>query len=213
MQKLGEGYFYDVFDLENGRVLKKQRPFSAIGESLKGKTSLNFVSKWIRTWQYIKRVEQATERIKEKTAEIPQRLIGNPSFLSSYDYEQDEVILLMDYFENHSIEENKKILDKYVDLVLELLRHGVHDCVYKFKNSYGVNQKEEVVFIDFNEVTFSKKETLRLVKNRHWRSEAQFRKLEEGELKDYLTMKLEQALTLGVVEKLWGSHLKHEDAL
>ncbi len=206
MNKISEGYFYDVYDIGNGRVLKKKRSFSDISKSIKGKTADSPLSNWFKTFKYIRGVKKTTSTINKKISSIPQELIGNPTFINKTDYEQDKVTLLMDYFQTHSLSENKLIIDKYTDLIKEFLKYGIHDYVYKFKNSYGVNEKGNVVFIDFNEVVFSKEKIMQFIEKKQWQNEAQYRKFEEGELKSYLGLKLGETLTVDVVDRLFGSH-------
>jgi len=203
MEKIGEGYFYNVFNLNNGRVLKQKKDFKSISNSL-GK-EVNSLSKWIKTCSYISKCKSVTQEIKDKITHFPElsKLLGNPKFNNSTDFEQDKVILLMDYLDTHSFKENKLIVDKYITLIENLLTFGIHDYVYKFKNGYGVSQNGEVIFIDFNEVTFSKHKVLSLATANHWHNEAQYRKYEEGDLKQYLGKRLGECLTSENIESLW----------
>lgn len=207
MEKLGEGYFYDVFDLGNEKVLKKKKSFRRIGNSLGNK--INPFLKWFRAYFFISKSQAVTEKIKDKMKSFPElsRLLGDPKFNTSTDFEQDKVILLMDYFATHTLEENKSIIDKYIDLLQKMLTYGIHDYVYKFKNGYGVSKNGEIVFIDFNEVTFSKEKTLDLAEANHWQKEAQYRKYEEGELKQYLGKRFRETLTKENIENLWGKRI------
>lgn len=205
MQKISEGYFYEVYDLGSGRVLKKRRPFSKILEDIRKKYKCGLFKGIIKTFDHIHECNNSTYLIKERFKNIPLGLFGNPLFINNVEYKQDKTILLMDYFANHDLEENKIMIDKYIELVKTLLKYSIHDRVYKFKNSYGINDKEEVVWIDFNEVTFSKEKTSEYAKNMEWKNELQFKKFPEGELKEYLNFKFSEALTPQNVDKLWGT--------
>ena len=205
--KIASGYFYDVYDMGDGRILKKKRPFYKIARSLQGKSKLDFLSLIVKTFRYIQDAKRNTKIVREKTASIPQELLGNPKFLNAVDYTQDKVVLLMDYFDTNTLEENKVVVGKYVALIKELFEFGIHDYVYKFKNSYGVNSRGGIVFIDFNEVTFSKEKTLELAQAKHWKQEAQFRKFPEGELKDFIELKLAETITPDVVNNSWKNIL------
>jgi hypothetical protein len=198
MEKLSDGYYYEVFDLKNGRVLKKKKTFSEVAKSMGGMRPLKFY----RTWKHIRNCENTT---KEVIKRLPLQLIGNPSFVNKTNYEQDKVVLLMEYFESHNLEENKRIVDSYIDLIKTLLLHGVHDHVYKFKNSYGIDKNGKVICIDFNEMTFSKDEVITLAQEERWRTEAQFTKLKEGELKKYLAAKFKETLERDVINDLWNT--------
>lgn len=204
MEKIDSGYFYDVFDLNNGRVLKKMRSFWEIRKQKQKETKTGFIASLFETRKHIKECQRATEVIISKRKDIPQELIGNPSFVNKTDYEQDKVTTLIDYCSTHTIQESKVIIDKYIELVRLLLRYGLHDVVYKFKNSYGINKEGNLVFIDFNEITFSKEEVVRLIQNEEWKKEAQFRKQDEGEFKEYLRSRFSEVITLETINNEWG---------
>lgn len=206
MQKLGSGYFYDVFDLGNGRVEKRERTLEETARSIKGNTDMDVDTSLAKARKSIEESAQNTKIIIEKLAYMPGEFLGSPIF-HGLSYEQDKVILLMDYWENHTFEENKLVSDKYFKLTEGLLEYGIHDHVYKFKNSYGLNNKDEVVFIDFNEIVSSKEEAIILIKEREWEKQAQFRKYPEGEFKEYLRTKFEDLMREEKINELWGRSL------
>lgn len=206
MYKISEGYFYEVYDLGNKRVLKKQRSFLKILSDVRREYKSNLFIGIMKTFQHIKKCKEATMTMRKKMEKIPQDLLGHPRFINNVDYEQDQVVLLMDYFATHTMDENKIVIEKYTELMKEFLKYGIHDYVYKFKNSYGIGSSEEVVFIDFNEVTFSKEKTLEYATTKEWRNEMQFKKLPEGELKEYLDLKFSDTLTPENVSMLWEKY-------
>ena len=200
MKMLENGFFYNVYDIGDNLVLKKKRSFLDILTN----TKLKNISLVLKQHKVAK---SQTLLIKKKLSVLPASLLGNPRFINSYNYKQDKVELLYEYFENHSIEENKAIIKKYLELVVELLKYGIHDYTYKFKNSYGVTSQNEVVFIDFNEITASKDEVLKLVDSRHWLIEAQYTKFPEGELKYFIRDTFDSELSTTVVEELWAKNI------
>ncbi len=198
MNKLGTGYYYDAYDIGDNRVVKKQRPFTLMLRSTK-MINVPLVLKQNKTAR-----ENTTKIKKMMTADLAPAL-GHPNFISAYEYEQDKVTLLMDYFDAHSLDENKAAIDQYIDLTLLLLTYGIHDYVYKFKNSYGFNKDNQLVFIDFNEVVFSLEKTLDFVKNKHWEKEAQYSKFPESPLKEHMRIEMESRITPTVVRELFGT--------
>lgn len=205
MRIISDGYYYEVYDVGNGKVLKKKKTFLKIAIAIKGKSRIGLMSALYKAARHIINCEKVTKKVME--AEIPLGLLANPTFINRTDYEQDRVILLMDYFGSHTLQENKIIVDAYMDLIKELFRYKVHDNVYKFKNSYGVDKVGRVVCIDFNEMIFCKSEVLRLAKKEEWRTQAQFTKFPEGELKDYIEKMFSETLTLKVIDEYWDSHV------
>ena len=200
MKMLENGFFYNVYDIGDNLVLKRKRSFLDILTNTKFK-NISLVLKQHKV------AKSQTLLIKKKLSVLPASLLGNPRFINSYNYKQDKVELLYEYFENHSIEENKTIIKKYLELVVELLKYGIHDYTYKFKNSYGVTPQNDVVFIDFNEITASKDEVLKLVDSRHWLIEAQYTKFPEGELKYFIRDAFDSKLNKAVVEGLWAKNI------
>lgn len=203
MNLLGSGYFYNAYDLGNGRVVKKQK---GLWQTLRNHKLKNLPLVFRQNTIAKKNTDQVKDRLDENLG----RLLGNPRFSSRYTHTQDKVQLLMDYFDKHSLDENKAAIDAYVELTLNLLDYGIHDYVYKFKNSYGFTSSEDLVCIDFNEVTFSKAETLDYVARRHWLTEAQYRKFPEGPLKQYFKDAMEARLTPEAVESRFGSLLQEK---
>ncbi len=201
-EKISNGYFYEVYDIGNSRVFKKQKSFL---NTVKQFEHSGFFLKYIHAYVHNKNCIKVTKRIKENLKNLPVAKLGNPVFKNGADYEQEKVVLLMDYFETHSLEENKTVIDTYMNLVVEFLKYGIHDSVYKFKNSYGVNTNGEVIWIDFNEVCFSKNEVLKLAQNKKWQNEAQFRKYPDSELKQYVELKFNQTLTQETVNQYWST--------
>jgi hypothetical protein len=206
MQKIGEGYFYNVFDIGNQRVFKKGKKFIDIAKNVRGNSKNFFVQTFVKASWHFFSCFHATKKIQKKVTKYPNLLgvFGNPNFLSCVNYEQDKITPLMDYFASHNEDENKIMVDKYVSLIETLLEYGIHDYVYKFKNSYGINKEGNLIMVDFNEVTFSKSRTIQFVIENQWENEAQFRKYENGNLKEYIGEKLRKSLTVENVNMLWG---------
>lgn len=201
MEKISDGYYYEVYDIGNCRVLKKKKSFFKIVEAIKGKSDIGLVRKLYRAYKHIRHCEKVTDIIKKSN--IPKELLANPVFVNRTDYKQDRVMLLMDYFDSHITTENKVVVDKYIDLIKEFFGYGIHDNVYKFKNSYGINKEGKVVCIDFNEMVFSKEDVIKFVEIEEWRTQAQFTKFKEGELKDYIANKYKEILNPTSIDNLW----------
>lgn len=200
MKQIGAGYLYDVYDIGKDRVLKRKRGLLRI-------VSTACLSQLRTTFAHNTIAKKCTNDVREILTSLPPDLFGNPKFLNKYDYEQDKVQLLYEYFDTHTFEENQIIFNKYLDLVIEMLKYGIHDYVYKFKNSYGIGPVGNVVCIDFNETTRSKEHTLVLVRNKHWEQEAQFRKYPEGEFKEFIRGEYGRLLTPQTVADVWGKKL------
>ena len=93
MKKIGEGWQYSVYDLENGRVLKKfHSPYRAYLIILKDcfpftKYPLWKISGFVMGMKIKARESFKTINVKN----IPSNWMGNPRFLEGLNYEQDKV--------------------------------------------------------------------------------------------------------------------------
>ncbi|OGF83341.1 hypothetical protein A3B18_02025 [Candidatus Giovannonibacteria bacterium RIFCSPLOWO2_01_FULL_46_13] len=154
MKKLGEGWQYSVYNLGNGRVLKKYHHWLS--------------SAWVMFKDLLNEKEhsifeipsfivdldgKAKESIKiigRRT--IPMSWLGNPKFLNDLDYEQDKVIPLHAVFESSTTAQINEIIDVVLDFNKELLARGVIDKSFNITKNYGLDKKSKIVLIDFGEL-------------------------------------------------------------
>jgi len=198
MSKLiGTGYFYNVYEHSPHRVVKRTRGLWNILQTKRPKHIVEVLKQ-------NKVARKNTKIVKSKLDSLPGDIFGNPKFISRYDYIQDKVAPLHKYMEVHSLEENKKMIDRYFEIIMMLMEYGIHDHVYKFKDGYGVNNEGNLIYVDFNEIYTSKDKVLRLIRNREWEKEMQLTKLPKGELKEYINKSYEKNLTIEQVDKRWG---------
>lgn len=196
MKFIDRGFFYKVFECANSRVLKKKRNFLDILLHTKPKHILQVLKQ-------NKEAKKQTLTMKSMLPSVPNELFGNPYFVNKYNYTQDRVELLYRYFDKHTLEENKLMFEKYLNLITELMKYGVHDRVYKFKNSYGVTNEGNVIFIDFNELEMSKEKVIDLISSGHFFNEAQYTKFPAGKFKDFMHASFKEKITVRAVEDVW----------
>ncbi|MBX4189099.1 hypothetical protein KW785_00705 [Candidatus Parcubacteria bacterium] len=206
MQQIGQGYYYTVYDLLNGRVLKRVTGHRHRLKKLLawyGKTRsarLRIIAFYPR--QILK--DRRSLRLSAKTYEINPEIFGNPKFLNQLEYEQDKAITLEDYFESHTFEENKLAFNDYPNLVKILWVHGLSDTVFNFTRNTGISlQTNKLLYIDFNEFSQKKDKVRRCIETKKWRTQKSLRDMQEGELKDYIIKRIEAELTLEKLEELW----------
>ena len=100
MKKIGEGWQYGVYDLENGRVLKKFHSFiKSYWVVLKTifpfrDDPMMMIPDFSRSMK--RKALVSFEILKRR--QIPPAWIGNPKFLNELDFEQDKVRPLHDVF-------------------------------------------------------------------------------------------------------------------
>ena len=152
------GFIYDVYDLENGRVLKVEKP------KLRQYWKHFFYAK--HTPFHVER-NNALARKLAKNISDPS-LLANPHFESSRRYTQDKVLLLQDYFLHHSLEENQRAVDLLIECIFETWKNGFADTIYNFMDSYGFDAQGRVVLVDFNEVTISRAIVAEKIRIKRW---------------------------------------------
>lgn len=208
MKLISSGYQYDVFDLGNGSVLKKEvGPIYRLKKMFAGfrQEGHGRIASLRKAVASNAESVHITLAIKNRLTPELSALLGNPRFKEGISYEQDKLTMVEDYLAAHSLEENKALVDKYIDLRQKLWRHGIHDYVFKFKGNHAVTRNGEVALIDFNEVHLTKERALESLRGKKWLTLPQYRKWPEGELKDYYTRAMERAMTEENLDRHWAA--------
>ena len=210
MKKIGQGWQYKVYDLNNGRV-KKQAPAAFIQYSYILRN--NVFSKWnifADTWRNMQRVKTlgklSNAYIKEILPIFDVKLLGNPVFVDD-GYEQDKVITLGDVLETCSVAEGKNIFDAYVKLIHTTWQYGFADTVFNFRVNNSLDIKWQVIQIDFGELVFDKADVLQQISNKQWLRCASYKLFPDGVLKNYYRDLMEQQMTIDNLEELWGKEI------
>lgn len=154
MRKIGEGWQYSVYDLENGRVLKKFHSFiQSYWVILKTifpskDDPLMMVPDFSRSMK--KKALASFAILKRKN--IPSDWLGNPRFINELDFEQDKAKPLHDVFANSDVFTTKQVIDKFILFNKRLLEMEVIDKSFNITKNYGLNEKDEIVLIDIGEL-------------------------------------------------------------
>lgn len=170
MKKIGQGWQYTTYDLENGRVLKKFHSWlKAYIVIIKDIFPFNKDS-FFEIPSFIKDVKRKADESFEilKRVNIPQEWMANPRFINKYDFEQDKVQPLHKVFEDLDSEEIKKLIDKFIEFNLKLLNLGVIDKGFNITKNYGINNEEQIVLIDIGELFDNKELVNKQIKDRGW---------------------------------------------
>ena len=101
-KKVGEGYYYNVYDLGNGRVVKKQknkfRFFLYIFYI--NKNSLRGLSEYRSAVKNIDNIQKIYTKLTKVVPDLS--ILGNPVFVGGINYTQDYTIQLKDILKNKS---------------------------------------------------------------------------------------------------------------
>ncbi len=204
MKKIGEGYSYKVYQIDEDRVLKvfKKNYFETVFDLSKSE-GFQFLKPFIKILNFKKIAKEYYGKILRT---IPLEILGNPIFLNDTDYEQDKVLIFGDGFKNLSIEKSKNFLDSYFEMCVTLWQLGYHDNVYNFSINCGLAKDGRCCMVDFNELLedfYSVRNEIALKK---WQSHYDYSQL-EVELKQYFDTKAEAIFSKENLKSNWGSRL------
>ena len=206
MNKIGQGYYYDVYDLGNGPVLKTRTNhrtrlktlFDWYGKTRRSKMRIFFT--------YPRYAWDARRELKRsvRTSTLDPEIFGNPVFRNRFDYEQDVTLPLGKYFESRTLAENKLRFNEYPCLVHILWTCGFSDTVFNFTKNNGISPRtDRLVFVDFNELEQSKEKVADCIKNRKWQTQASLRNMPESELKEHILSRMMEQITLKNLDRFW----------
>ncbi|NVN96561.1 MAG: hypothetical protein HXX18_14925 [Bacteroidetes bacterium] len=170
MKKIGQGWQYTTYDLENGRVLKKfhswSKAYLVIFREIFpfNKDSLFEIPSFIKDVK--RKADESFEILKR--VNIPQEWMANPRFINKYDFEQDKVQPLHKVFENLDSEGIKNIIDQFIIFNLRLFNLGVIDKGFNITKNYGINNEGQIVLIDIGELFDDKESVIKQIKDRGW---------------------------------------------
>ena len=193
------GFVYDVYDLGDGRVLKKEKPK---------------LKQW---WQHAYMAGNLPTHVERNNA-LSRRLVGaigdlsflgNPCFESKRSYTQDKLAILEHYFSDHSLDESKRAIDSFIECIFESWRNGFSDVIFNFTHNNGAYPDGRVALIDFNEVVIHKNIVAEKIRIKRWLFSFSYnKKLQEGPLKAYYAEAMAKAIALENLDKYWKDNEK-----
>ncbi len=198
MKKIGEGWQYTVYDLGNGRVLKKfHSPLWSYWTILKTIFPFNNDSFWDipRYSREMKKKALSSFEILRK-ADIPAEWIGKPRFINELDFEQDKARPLHDVFSSAKIDEAKQIVDKFVLFNKQLLEKGVIDKSFNITKNYGLNEKEEIVLIDIGELFVGEERIRQQCLDRAWAKDYVAGCLKNENVREYFIQQMDDSFAI-----------------
>ncbi|MEK7185151.1 MAG: hypothetical protein AAB726_00850 [Patescibacteria group bacterium] len=212
MKHFAEGFQYKVYDIGNNRVLKKTQSylytFFKVFVLVRERENASIFKAFVVAVNSNKENKRALQKMKEKMKVIPLDLFANPEFIGdTLNFTQDKVTPVEDYLIQSSLENNKKIVDGYIELQKLFWSYGIHDSVYKFQPNYGVNSQGKVVCIDFGEFIFTKLEALKNLEKGKWFFRLSYKKWAESEIKTYYTDAMKRTMVKDVLQKYWNTKI------
>lgn len=206
MKKVGEGYCYNVYDLGNGRVLKKQKGFLRMvlfivfanrGDIKNSLKEIRALFDAIRNMRVL--YEELFSHLSDRG------LLGDPTLLEGINYTQN-VVTTPEHLSVKTMSRDRfeKLIQDYVTLIETCWGYGFADVVYNFTINNGYTHDGKFILIDFNEITFDKERVRKDLVNKVWLSRYSYNNL-DSEKQDILKGVLGSHLKISVLEETWGS--------
>ena len=203
MQKIGEGYYYNVYEIQTNRVIKKRknifRSFYYIVVK-SNKFKINGFKEFISLHTNKNKIKDIYNKIIQNIKDISE--IGNPYFINEFEYTQDKVTILKDILIKSDIETQKEIIEKYINSIKKSWKQGYSDIVFNFTINNGLDKNNTVILIDFNEIVFEKSEIAKRIQKQKWLIRYSYTQL-SGELKEYYKKRMSEEITIDQLENLW----------
>lgn len=201
MKKLGAGWQYTVYDLGNGRVLKKYNAWPTSlriivrdlsSRLLNPDLFMSELRKFPKIPQYISnlRIKAIASIETLNRLSLPPAWFANPRFLDGLDYEQDKVTPLHVLFEQQSIEVSKQVIDKFVVFNQRLLAHGIADKFFNCAYNFGLNAEGEVVLMDIGELITDVERIRQQIESRCWAVGYPSKFIQNKELRTYFNERM-----------------------
>ena len=195
MKMLGRGWQYTVYDLGNRRVLKKYNTwFDAYMVMLKDsffhvRPPVFYFSRYYSDGQ--KSAISSLKKVSETSLDA--WVVGNPKVLSGCEYEQDFVEPLSEYFERVTVEDGKRMIDRFVEFTLLLLRSSVLEKNCNIADNFGLNDEGKIILIDLGEICFVEEEIQDQIQKRVWAAPDVLSRLPIG-LRSYFVEEMDRVL-------------------
>lgn len=213
LKLLAGGLQYNVYDLKNGRVLKKPKTKSERIALLK-----KWQDKKEFTVREIKKIKEEADMASELTSRLSEtmeerlwkvdiELFGNPKFVKKSIYTQDKVITLGDFLLRYNLKQGRRILRGYAKSVAKAWRYGFGENVFNFSINSGVNKKGRVIFIDISEFELNKNRVKRIIAQKRWLKSWSYKNLSDSRLKNYYQVIINKELTLKKLDENWKMDL------
>ncbi|MFH0852136.1 MAG: hypothetical protein V1845_00810 [bacterium] len=202
MKLIGKGYCYNVYELNNSRVLKLEKGFfQKVCDiyQFEGKK----VFDWLRaSFKLLTGRKKILASYSYMRSNVDLALLGSPKFLEGINYEQDKVELLEAIIIHSNFIEKKGLIDLYIQNIIQCWKNGFADRVYNFTINNGIDYSGRLILLDFNEVTFLKEEALKRIKSKRWLRASSFKHV-DSELQKYYQEQMDLLITPESLEKNW----------
>jgi len=139
-------------------------------------------------------------------SKIPRKYIANANIQDNI-IEQDKVILLGEkingLIRSGNEKEAKRLIEYLIDFIITLWNYKIHENTYKFYSCYGIDKNNNIVLIDFLEITDDREKVTKQIMNKKWnKPERYFGKIDK-KISDYFIELANKKLTLKTFQENW----------
>jgi hypothetical protein len=202
MRKIGAGLQFNIYDLGNGRVLKTNRTkLQMYFTNLLWQPYLIFAP-WILKRKIDLAQKYRNNAIKYfSTHKYKKSLLANLEIKNKKTL-QDKVIPIIKII-GKNFEKDKKLIDNYGIFLIKCWKEGFADTIYNFTVNNGVDKNNNIVLIDFGEITTNKKDVEKAILSKRWKRAACYKRRIRGKTKKYYKKQMEEFLTIKNLNKYW----------
>jgi hypothetical protein len=214
-QRCGAGAQFHVFDLGDGRVLKVPRSLpSRIGRLMLRRPPLNraiVAGVLTEARQQDAFIDRSIAELMAILPRIDRRLVGHPTFYAGRCYAQQKATPLREAFAATDTAGQRRLLDLYIEAVLDSWRNGFCELSFDFLFNAGLASAGHVMFLDLAGISAVQRRALRFVARRDWLLTSSYMRLVRENLDNaaYFIAAAERALTPENLRVLWGTALEH----
>ena len=208
MKKIGRGYYYNVYDLGNGRVRKIPRSQIAQVWQLFVWTFLTpktLVEEFIRA-PYSEKNRKEQYDLSSQIAAADPALFGHPVFFG-WEYEQDKATDLETLLPRVEPDVFLGYCKEYVKCIHGLWKKGMGEEVFNFMRNAGITLEGNMVLLDLNEYTFDKKRMIQMIGRRRYLRAFHTYKIPFG-LRKKIRQLFDKEFSLDKFDELWGRERK-----
>ncbi len=169
IKKIGKGWQYTVYDIGDNRVRKvfntKMQSYLIMFTSCFPYIK-NPIWKFPKYYRSVKnKAQNSIQFIRQSNFDMS--LCAHPLFINELNYEQDKVISLKDFFQNNSLENGKKIIDKFIQFNKKLLSYNVSEESFNCRN-FGIDARGNIVLMDIGELVIDEENIKKQLKEHPW---------------------------------------------
>ncbi len=206
MKKIGEGWDYNVYDLNQNRVQKFQKTKFQLYWLLFKTFNIIPLIRALSGGNFWSNISSSINFVKNFLKDKPEIswFFGNPQFGDDNSYSQNKVIPLRKYLSRVSFQEQKEIIEKYFSSIEFMWKYRFSDTSFKFSKNYGVDEQGRVILIDLSNLTQDKMEVEKLLQNKLPLKVWVYRKMTNLKLKQYYKRIAEKELTTEKLQAIWN---------